>query len=194
MAAVLIGVLCVSGMGWMWTSSTTAQEDMGLALETALRDSTRFADIIQRSDLLQARSDSVIQRVNIIQEIDEGRYVWPHVLDEVARALPDYTWLDEVMEIGQNGSEVDVRVGGKAGNNFALAVFMDQLESSPFFRNVHFTQSEQTVEVDAGRQVVYTFAVEATYASPELDFLQTVPLFGSGAAPDERVGLLGAGN
>ena len=25
--------------------------------------------------------------------IDEDRYIWPHILDEVSRALPPYTWI-----------------------------------------------------------------------------------------------------
>ena len=28
-----------------------------------------------------------------IRSVDSDRYVWPHLLDEVTRALPPYTWL-----------------------------------------------------------------------------------------------------
>ena len=37
--------------------------------------------------------DTLLRQVNIIRGLDEDRYVWPHVMDEISRALPQYTWL-----------------------------------------------------------------------------------------------------
>jgi Tfp pilus assembly protein PilN len=37
--------------------------------------------------------DTLLRQVNIIKSIDQDRYVWPHIMDEVSRALPQYTWL-----------------------------------------------------------------------------------------------------
>ena len=54
----------------------------------------------------------------IIQEIDAGRYVWPHILDEIARALPDYTWLREVLQVQEE--PLQIRIAGTAGSNFAI--------------------------------------------------------------------------
>lgn len=182
-ALLMIGAL--SGIGWMWHSSETTREETDVALQEAMRDSIRFADIIERTELLQARNDSVVQRVTVIQEIDEGRYVWSHVLDEVARALPEYTWLDHVLDVGGGGTEVNVRIGGKAGNLFAQSVFMQQLEASPFLRDVRLIQSEQTIEApDQGsNQVVYTFELEASYEQPSDEIIETVPLFASDTPP-----------
>jgi Tfp pilus assembly protein PilN len=185
LGAVAAAVVGLGLMAFLWFSSSSAQEEVELALEEARRDSARFADIVERTELLQARSDSIIQRVSIIQEIDEGRYIWPHILDEVARALPEYTWLDQVVQVTEGAGPVRVRVVGTAGNNFALAVFMDQLEASPFLRDVSLVQSEQTVQsvAEGARQVVYSFEVEARYEAPPLDFLETVPLFDSSPEP-----------
>jgi Tfp pilus assembly protein PilN len=38
----------------------------------------------------------LLRQVNIIKSIDQDRYVWPHIMDEVSRALPQYTWLSLV--------------------------------------------------------------------------------------------------
>lgn len=184
--SVLTGVLligAVSGIGWMWLSAETVREETEVALQQAVQDSVRFADIIERTELLRARNDSVVHRVSVIQEIDEGRYVWPHVLDEVARALPEYTWLDQILQVGGSGTAVDVRIGGKAGNLFAQSVFMQQLEASPFLRDVRLIRSDQTIEAadDSQGQVVYTFELEARYEQPSDEILETVPLFASDA-------------
>ena len=68
--------------------------------------------LIARTELLTARRDSIAQRVAIIQEIDQDRYSWPHLLDEVARALPDYTWLTELTQVGTD--PLAIRLVGQA--------------------------------------------------------------------------------
>ena len=29
----------------------------------------------------------------IIKQIDNDRFVWPHIMDEISRSMPPYTWL-----------------------------------------------------------------------------------------------------
>jgi Tfp pilus assembly protein PilN len=40
----------------------------------------------------------VRRQLAVIAEIDSSRYAWAHVLDEVSRALPAYTWLTSVQQ------------------------------------------------------------------------------------------------
>jgi Tfp pilus assembly protein PilN len=42
---------------------------------------------------LTSERDSVYRQLQIIRTIDDNRYNWAHILDEVSRALPAYTWL-----------------------------------------------------------------------------------------------------
>ena len=184
LATILVPILGIAAAAWMYTSVTSEHEEVQVALEEARQDSIRFADIREKTDLLTARADSVTQKVTIIQEIDEGRYVWPHILDEVARALPDYTWLASITQI-TGDTEPIFSITGNAGNPFALTVFMDQLEASPFIRNVQLQQTTQVQDQRSG-QIVYEFELEAEYEQPPLEFLETVPLFGGGASEAEE--------
>jgi Tfp pilus assembly protein PilN len=153
------------------------RETAQLALDEQVQDSARFADLIARTQLLTARRDSIAQRVAIIQQIDQNRFVWAHILDEVARALPDYTWLNELSQV--SNEPISVRLTGQAGNNFALTVFMEQLEASPFLQNVTLIQSQQEFagQGTAAQQVVQGYTLEVGYVQPPLEFLQTIPLF-----------------
>lgn len=92
-------VLSLGLMGWMFTSAGSRTEDLGLEIEQAARDSARYADLIQQTEGLRARRDTISQKVAIIQDIDGSRYVWPHVMDEVSRSLPDYTWLTGILQV-----------------------------------------------------------------------------------------------
>lgn len=174
--AVVAGLISVGVIAWLFLGVNDDREEVQVALDGAVQDSVRFADIIARTNELTARRDSIAQRVAIIQEIDAGRYTWPHVLDEVARALPDYTWLQEMTYVGTD--PLQVRISGRAGSNFAITNFMRQLEASSFLRGVELERSEQAaVEGGAPQDVVYQFDLTVNYEAPPVELLETVPLF-----------------
>ena len=172
--AVVVGLGVLLTVGWWYVGLSSRQGDVQVALADALQDSANYADLIQRNATLEARRDSIAQKVEIIQEIDALRYVWPHLLDELGRALPDYTWLTQVIQVSV-GEEVEFQVRGRAGNNLALTTFWRQLQESPFIRNVQLVQTEQVLEPTG--QSVYAFQLDCIYAPPPMDLLETVPLF-----------------
>jgi Tfp pilus assembly protein PilN len=51
--------------------------------------------------------------VNIIRSLDDDRFVWPHVLDEVSRALPQYTWLTTLAFTGSPQGSSNVVIAPK---------------------------------------------------------------------------------
>lgn len=164
-----------------WTTSSTAG-DLAVEIETAQADSARYADEIAKNSLLEAREDSILQRATIIQEIDEDRYVWPHILDEIARSLPEYTWLTEIVQVSL-GEGLQFRIDGRAGNNFAITQFMENLEASLFISNVDLINAEQVPENSGGfNRAVASFSLEAFFDRPSPELLETVPLFQAQAA------------
>jgi hypothetical protein len=62
-------------------------------LDKAVRDSTRLTNVLEARRKVTAERDSVMRQVQIIRTIDDNRYVWAHLLDEISTALPQYTWL-----------------------------------------------------------------------------------------------------
>jgi Tfp pilus assembly protein PilN len=172
---VVLGL--VAAAGFLYFATGSRQGDLTVAIERAASDSARYADLIEKNSALIARRDSIAQRVAIIQEIDGDRYVWPHVMDEVARALPDHLWLTNLFQVSR-GEELRFRIFGRAGNNTALTQFMDNLASSLFIRNVTLISTEQVIETAAQMsRVVHSFQLEAVFDRPPLELLETVPLF-----------------
>ncbi len=175
-----VGVLVVALVAitaYLFFATTSRQSELSVAIEEAVSDSARYADLIEQNDALMARRDSIAQRVSIIQEIDSDRYVWSHIMDEVARNLPDYTWLTTLMQVSL-GEDLQFRIEGRAGNNFALTQFMENLEASLFIRNVDLISTEQVIETaGGGSRLVNEFILEALYDQPPPELLQTVPLF-----------------
>jgi Tfp pilus assembly protein PilN len=179
LGAGLLVLVALASIAWMHQGVSGQAEELRLEIGAAELDSARLAGVIERTGGLQARRDSIAGRVSVIQEIDTHRYLWPHVMDEVARALPAYTWLTRIQQIS-GATPVIFEVRGQAGTYFALTSFMEALESSPFVRGVRLIASDQaSVAVGGGAQrLVYNFALEAEYRDPPPEVIETEPLFG----------------
>lgn len=61
--------------------------------EQGLKDSITAASKIRSRRRAEAIRDTLLRQVNLIEGIDQDRFIWPHILDEVSRTLPQYTWL-----------------------------------------------------------------------------------------------------
>ena len=174
-------VLAVAAAGvFLHITNLNLRQELEVDLVDARADSTRYADLILQNESLLARRDSIAQRVRIIQEIDGDRYVWPHIMDEVARALPDFLWLTSLLQVSL-GDELQFQIEGRAGNNIVLTQFMENLGASLFIRNVELLSTEQVIEesIPGVTRVVYSFQLEAFFERPSVELLETVPLFSS---------------
>lgn len=86
-------VVAVAAVGILFTAQNARASELGGKLDRAVRDSTRYARVLDARRALMAERDSVQRQLQIIRTIDDNRYNWAHILDEVSRALPAYTWL-----------------------------------------------------------------------------------------------------
>ena len=179
----VIGVL--GGAAWLFLGVFGVAEELQVQIELQQADSARFSEIIRRTGVLQARRDTIARRVAVIQDIDDARYLWPHLMDEVGRALPDYTWLTRMTEVTGGGAEILFRLEGQSGTYFGLTTLMENLEASPFIERVALISSEQ-VSVPTGpgtSQFVYSFTLEGFSREPPPEVIELVPLFGPSVVP-----------
>jgi Tfp pilus assembly protein PilN len=174
-AALLFGYV-----GYTFLGVRSAREELDIRLEEERQDSIRFAALIEQTNALTAQRDLLARRVEIIQGIDANRYVWPHLLDEVASAVPEYLWLREVLYAGD--APLQFRILGRAGNIFAVTNFMRRLEASRFFRNVQLQGTQQQASETNPADLVQVFELQAEYEPPPLEELDRVPLFDNTAA------------
>lgn len=161
---------------WLFFNVRNQISDLEIAIESARMDSARYAEMRAANAILLARQDSIAQKLEIIQEIDAGRYSWVHVMDEISRALPAYTWLMNVTSkpVMSPLETPKFLIEGRSGNTFALTEFMQELEASPFLRSINLMSTDQVREGDA---LIYAFVLEGEYQTPPPDLIQTVPIF-----------------
>lgn len=92
-ACVGIMVIAVGAGGYLYYRQTHDRTVAESRLEKALADSTRYAKVVAARLVAEAKRDTLQRQVNLIKAIDDDRYIWPHVMDEISRALPMYTWV-----------------------------------------------------------------------------------------------------
>jgi type IV pilus assembly protein PilN len=188
-AGLALGVVLTGGM-WAYQQAQTSS--LNDRLQSATQDSTRYAAVLQEKKQAEAQRDSVLRQLTIIRSIDNNRYIWPHILDEVSAALPPYTWLTSVSQTSAppappsaqdakgKGKDTTVapevmkfRIVGNTVDIQAMTRFMKFLEGSPFIQNVNLNRSELVV-VD-GKEVTQ-FELGAEYQQPDSSAIRTRPV------------------
>ena len=157
MVAVGIAVLLIGGL---WFPQRSARSDVDARLEEARTDSTRLADLRVLSDSLTARGREIQERLELVRGLDEGRFVWPHLLDELAAALPDYTWLTAV-RVSTPLPDLTVQVDGIAANPLAITRFVRNLQESEYVEQVRIMGSQQA---NVDNVSAHAFKIVVTYA------------------------------
>lgn len=174
---VVLAVGVIGYSGYTYTSQTREIGQLEEEIERQQEDSIRFAGIIATADSLRARQDTLNRKIEMIRGIDSDRYVWSHILDEVSRALPEYTWLNGVQQTSASPTEIQFRIEGMTATTLALTRFMRELESSPFIRNIRLVSVEQSQQ---GVRVVNNFSLLATYEHADSTVISTEPIIVTG--------------
>jgi Tfp pilus assembly protein PilN len=197
-ASVAVAVLAVGGL-WLYqnrrVASLTERET------TAVQDSTRYAAVIAQRNAAMAQRDSVIRQVNVIKAIDETRFLWPHILEEVSRAKPPYIWFKSMNQTSPvsgitpaaKGEKTKLaaaadsaaaaagvltwRLVGQTVDIQALTRFMKALEASPWIENVTLFKSDMVqVQGPSGAKEATEFTLDMKLQKPDSTMIRRVPL------------------
>jgi Tfp pilus assembly protein PilN len=150
--------------------------ELEAAIQAEVTDSTRFATTIQLVHALRARQDTIRQKIGVIREVDQRRYVWPHLMDEISSSVPAFTWLTQISSAEAADTlnpGLVMTVQGNAGSTQALTRFMKNLELSSYIRDVTLVTSEQA---DVEGRAIHRFTLEAKYETPDSSAIETVPI------------------
>ena len=198
--SAVVAILVTGGLYSMQESRAARLDE---ELQKAVQDSTRYASVLREREKAEAKRDTVLRSLNMIRAIDDDRYIWPHVMDEVSSSLPPYTWIVSLgfSGVGQatapirtvveaepapSGSRrrkaaptqvvrdtVRIRLVGNTVDIQALTRFMKQLEVSPMLENVTLMSSARAN--DNGKEVTQ-FQLDMLYARPGVTDVRRVPL------------------
>jgi Tfp pilus assembly protein PilN len=175
---IVAGGVCAA----VWSFETARLAQLEPQLLQVRTEARQFRTLLAQKRKLETLRDSLETELELIREIDRGRYVWPHIMEEVTKALPDFTWLVvlDAVRSPQNqgpgdGTQISVRfsLDGRTSDIQAFTRFQRQLANSPWLTNIVFGQTQQVVEED---RVVRAFRIEATFQEADSAFIRTTTI------------------
>ncbi|MDF2776295.1 MAG: hypothetical protein K0S86_5797 [Geminicoccaceae bacterium] len=198
MIAAAVSIVAATGaIAWLHVTQTARAADLAERERRAVQDSTRYVAVLRERNRALAQRDSIQRQLEIIKAIDSDRFIWPHVMDEVSRALPPYTWLKGIQQVAvlapppppppkptESGKPappppppeppaMKFQVSGNTADIQALTRFMKLLEASPFVKNVTIAKAEL---VALEGKEIHEFLLEAEYERPDESVIATVPV------------------
>jgi Tfp pilus assembly protein PilN len=198
LGSVVVAVLVIGFIYTMETRRLSATEQDVARVEA---DARRFQALINQKRREEKLRDSLVAELDAIRAIDADRYVWPHILEEITKALPEYTWLESVaVQSGPGGggqaggvpapapkagaaaatdtakAAIRVVIDGRTGDMGGYTRFLRQLADSPWLTNVVAGPTKTVVEQD---KPVLTFTITVTFRQADSAFIRTAPVLES---------------
>lgn len=184
-------VLVVVGFVYRTESRKLAAAQQELSRVEA--DARRFQALINQKRKEEKLRDSLVAELDAIRAIDSDRYVWPHILEEITKALPDYTWLESVGVLPGGGAQtaggggqtadsaaakpvVRVLIEGRTADMGGYTRFLRQLNDSPWLTDVVAGPTKTVIEHD---KPVLSFTVTAAFRQADSAFIRTAPVLES---------------
>jgi Tfp pilus assembly protein PilN len=189
-----VGVL--GWLGYVVVSTTTELNALEPQLEATRSEHKRFKAFLAEKRHQETIRDSLVAQIGVIRTVDGDRYVWAHLMDEVTKALPPYTWLVDMGNAGPAvapaaaapaanaksdttaaepfvSPPVVFNVNGRTVDIQAYTRFLRQLEASPWITDVTPVSAQTVVEQE---RPVTAFTIRATYRQADSAYIRTVPL------------------
>jgi len=202
---VSVAALSMLVAGGLWFTQNAEARALTEKEQHAVQDSTKFAAVLAERHKAELQRDSALRQLNIIKSIDNNRFVWAHVMDEVSHALPAYTWLTSIVQTSapptmQAAAEIkkeDPKKSKKSAKKVTEVVdeapsatmkfhmvgnTVDIQALTRFMKDLEaspFVQNVQlaktSIVIAEGKEIT-EFQLDAEYQTPEPGAIRTVPV------------------
>lgn len=193
--AVVTAAVVIGGAGALFVWDGQRLRSANSRLEEVRDEKRRFDVVIAQKHNFEKVRDSLVAQIDVIRRIDADRYIWPHILDQVTKSLPPYTWIVNLQASNASsvtpnasggpqagaGQPVDsagapavlFTIEGRTVDIEAFTTFLRQLAASPWLTDVQAAKSQTVVEAD---RPVTAFTITARYKVADSAFIRTVPM------------------
>ena len=181
LVAVLAWVAAALWLGFGFIGNKRKLNNLEPRLEQVREEHRKYKSLMGEKRRAESIRDSLLAQITVIRTVDGDRYTWPHVLDEVTKALPAYTWLVDISVISAAAVDtadtaarpLQFQIGGRTVDIASYTKFLRQLEASPWISDV---QPQQATTVVENERAVTAFTIRATFARADSAYIRTVPL------------------
>lgn len=175
-ALAVVALVVIGGGGVLWFMQGSRLGELDGRIQSMARDSARLANLQGMVDSLEARRAAIRDRMARVEDLDRGRYIWPHMLNELSRALPDAAWLTAI-ERTSSAPDLRVSVEGIAASPLIITQYVRGLRDQQHVADVEMGGSQRQQLQDGGYG--HSFQLTVTYRRPPPAAIRTRPLVSS---------------
>jgi Tfp pilus assembly protein PilN len=192
LGAIAAGIVAIGGNAALYTVNTARLSRLDTVLAGVQSEKRRYDAVAAQKRQAERARDSLAAELTIIRTIDADRFIWPHLLDEITKALPQYTWVTQIQNLSgapatttttgtttgtapAEAASTDTRVSidGRTVDIQAYTTFLRQLTASPWITDVTATRATTVIEQD---RPVTEFNITLRYKRADSLYIRTVPL------------------
>jgi Tfp pilus assembly protein PilN len=176
MSAVGAAVASLAIIGYLYVHQNHTASALEERRIKAVEDSSRYSAVLAAKLKAESTRDSLFAQLSIIKSIDDTRFLWSHVMQEISIAMPPFTWLTAIAQtsIPPSAAAADTlqRSGGDTTSQAKNARVKAKKERADSLlaesRSIKFRITGNTVDIQA-----LTRFIRALETSP---FIQNVQL------------------
>lgn len=155
--SILLLLAAVGTLFLMNKGATTKISDFEDKIESSRKELKQLEKEKQIVENLQNRQKELSRWVSLVQDLNKGRSLTTHVMEEINRLKPDYMWLVSFEE-----NEGNFKIEGKTFSNLIISSFMVHLRESQYFSDIRLQEVSEKKEKD---QRVMGFTVSGRIVS-----------------------------
>jgi Tfp pilus assembly protein PilN len=154
----LVGLLILLAAVFLYFGERRGISQARAAIEDARADSARFHTEIARVRAMEDVQSQLVARVDVLEQVVDGRLFWIRLLETLSLQLPEYTWLEAVNQ--EDLPPEEIRIAGATFSNPAITAYMRGLEASPELQSVRLVGVTRALRQETP---VQTFTLLATF-------------------------------
>lgn len=176
MSAIGAGIASLALIGFLFAHQNRAESALEERRIKAVEDSSRYSAVLAAKVKAESTRDSLFAQLAIIRSIDDTRFLWSHVMQEISMSMPPYTWLTAITQtsIPPSAAAADTTQKGESGGSSKSKAAREKEKRQRAdsllaeAQSVKFRLTGNTVDIQA-----LTRFIRALEASP---FVQNVQL------------------
>ncbi len=187
MLALAIGawVVVILGLGFFFITTASQKNSLEPKLTQSRSEYRRYQSFLQQKHKEEKVRDSILTQIGTISAVDQDRFVWAHIVDEVGSAVPDFTWLTSISNIpaapgavedSTGAPPVNFKIVGRTSDLTNYTAFLRRLEESPWLGNVLPVEAKT---VTLNNRLITEFTIQATFTKADSSHIKTVPILES---------------
>jgi len=126
---VVVLALALLGIGTRWLLLKNERDHLREVERAKRVERDELQPYIQKVQELETKRDQLRHKINVINNLKQNQRGPVRIMDEVSRALPDLVWLTRMTMKGNS-----LTISGTAMDETAVANYISNLDSSPFFQ------------------------------------------------------------